>query len=284
MPEREAIANLLSLLQVVAALKGEREAQRPIQGDEEPPREGREHRPWDRQPGEDRKHFRWFLAYRDVGPGRTIRKAMGDARNMRGTCGPAWADMPKRAQEGILSYRRTLAARNHWRDRAHAWDDWQTELAQRKVDAKAIEAADREAEEIIAERVRQIEAGRNAVEAGTAVVRRFMRLVEQGALDKMTLERVKLIVEGEQKGSRLEKETKAVTEHLQAALTAIIEGQRIQRIAQEQVTEKRQVMVDLGNIDRLADIIIAKVPESEREAVLAEIARVLRGEGVAERE
>ena len=167
-----------------------------------------------------------------------------------------------------------------WRDRAQVWDDWQAELAQQRLDAKAIEAADTEADGIIAERARQIEAGRGAVVVGNAVVQRVISLVESGALDKMTLERVKLIVEGEQKGSRVEKETKAVLDFLSAALAAIAEGQRIQRIAQEQATEKRQVTVDLTGFDRLAEIIEERIPADQWEDVMSEVDAALRGERV----
>jgi len=268
--EQEGVLCLVGTLQAVAVQKGEEEARQALE--EEPRRNGRPHRPWDRQRDEPSRHYERFLVYRKLGQGRSVRAAADINK------------LSKKAQQGTWQYWTQIAHRWHWFDRARAWDDWRQELAQRKADAKAIQTADSEAEELEAERRRQIEAGRKAVRVGNAVVERLISLVESGELDKMTLERVKLIVEGEKKGSRLEKETKAIPEFLSAALAAIAEGQRIQRIAQEQATERRQVTVDLSGIDRLADVIIARVPESERAAVLDEIAAVLRGEGIAERD
>ncbi len=230
------------------------------------PRERRGRHPWDRQPEEPPRHYERFLVYRRLGPKRSVRKAV-ETQNL-----------PKKDRNGVRQYWSDIATQWKWVARAHAWDRWRQDLAQKRADALAIASAEREAEELEAERRRQIRAGRNAVHAGSAVIARMVSLIRSGDLDKMTLERVKLIVEGEQKGSRIEKETKAVTEFLSSALIAIVEGQRIQRIAQEQATEKREVKVDLSGIDRLAEIIMQRVPREQWDEVMGEIDAALRGE------
>ncbi len=237
--------------------------------------------PWERIAGESRKHYSWFIIYRNLGPERTIKCAASLARDERVRYGQAaWNTLPKRAQDSIWSYWRRIASKWQWKQRAEAWDDYRAALAQKHANERAIKAAIKEAEEAEAERQRQIEAGKKSVAAGLAVVRRIVDLFDSGGIEKLKLERIKTVVVAEN-GSRAEQETKAITELLSGALAAIAEGQRIQRIAQEQVTERKKVEIDLSGIDRLADIIIARVPVEEREVVLAELAAVLRGEPVA---
>jgi len=244
--------------------------------------DARQKQPWERQPGEPRKHYSYFLAYRDLGPARTVRNALRDTPRIRGGCGrAAWDELPKKVQDGLWSYRRKLAARWHWTDRANAWDDWRNSLAQKHADERAAEAAIREADEAEEERRRQIEAGRKAVAAGSHVVTRLVELYEKGALDDVSLERVKNIVIAED-GNREETERKAITELLPAALAALAEGQRMQRVAQEQATDKREIKVDLSGFERLAEIIVAHVPEEQWDDVRAEVGALLRGEDVGD--
>ena len=67
--------------------------------------------PWERQPGETIRRHAQFTTYRDMGRGRTLRKA---------------------AETLTLNdrYVRDVAAANHWAARAEAWDRWRDKLHQ----------------------------------------------------------------------------------------------------------------------------------------------------------
>jgi hypothetical protein len=59
--------------------------------------------PWERQPGETAKRYARFVAFRDLGPSRTLAKS---AENLAAS----------------YSHERALAAQYRWQDRATAWD------------------------------------------------------------------------------------------------------------------------------------------------------------------
>ncbi|MFH1603862.1 MAG: hypothetical protein ABIH03_08145 [Pseudomonadota bacterium] len=185
--------------------------------------------------------------------------------------------MPPKGRKPSWQYWRKLAERWHWKDRADAWDEWRNALAQKHADERAAEAAIREAEEIEKERQRQIEAGRKAVAAGSAVVRRLVALFDEGKLDDLSLERIKTVIVGEG-GARAESERKSLVELLPAALVALAEGQKLQRVAQERVTEKREVKIDFGDVDKFADLITKLLPEEKWDEAKGMFAEMLRGE------
>jgi hypothetical protein len=71
--------------------------------------------PWDRQPGESDKQYGHFLAYRDLGPARTVGRAYRRATNQ----GEFTRGQGAKRAPGFF---RRLAQRWRWQERAGAWD------------------------------------------------------------------------------------------------------------------------------------------------------------------
>jgi hypothetical protein len=71
-----------------------------------------EGQPWDRQKGESEAAYRAFLAYRDLGPGRSREAAYA-----------RWAGHGKGTERAPAGKFTKWCAENDWVERARAWDD-----------------------------------------------------------------------------------------------------------------------------------------------------------------
>ena len=70
--------------------------------------------PWDRLPGETGTQYAHFLAYRDLGPSRSIRRAYRRTR-------PRLEGHPQGGKREVPGSFWALAARHRWKERAGAW-------------------------------------------------------------------------------------------------------------------------------------------------------------------
>jgi ATP-dependent exoDNAse (exonuclease V) beta subunit len=80
---------------------------------------------WDRQPGETGPAYEAFCAYRDQGKARTALAAFRQIRSR-----PEATDLP-----GLWT---SWCAKNHWRERAHAYDAYIEQQAREQADQEAI--------------------------------------------------------------------------------------------------------------------------------------------------
>jgi len=114
-----------------------------------------ERRPWDRLPSETDRAYRGFMAYRDLGRGRSVDAAHQSAtgRQERGNREPGRA--PRRWE--------FWSAQHFWRERCRAWDDEQDRIAE---EARA-KAAEEEAAKWAAREVKFKEDAWKAVESLT---------------------------------------------------------------------------------------------------------------------
>jgi len=226
--------------------------------------------PWERRKGEGSKAYAAFLRYRDLGPGRSVAKAVG-ARQA--------------AKEGKARYFhwwRRWAGKYEWKVRAEAWDDHVAAIASdRLLDAQA-DAKAAENEENLRQKALRLREARSARTAGRAVIQRFLELVQDKELDKETMLRHKevtidLDAKGNQTG-RVEIERKGIVEMLKMALPAIVEGHKLERLELGEVTDRTETQFGDATLRRLAEVIRDSIPPDRWEAVGAEIDAVLRGD------
>jgi len=294
---QQALLRLVGVLQAVAAQKGENEAQQAAQGaaeaarepdpseGAEAPRKQRERQPWDRQAGEDRKHYRWFLAYRDLGVNRTVRRALRDAPDERGGYGRAWDDLSPKVQDGIWGYRRKLAARWYWRERAKAWDDWRCDLAEQKAREREAELAIAQAERIVEQKAQLPDEAIRLLRLARRLAGRIEEVVgTEAVLTRINLERSKAVQE-EYRGAtdsaparkvRTELTSPGALELLPLVLSANEIGAKLFRTAigePSEIIEQRMV----AKAREIAAIIRQFVPEHDRDAVAERIDALLDG-------
>lgn len=73
-----------------------------------------ERKPWERQPKESSRVYRYFEVYRDLGPQRSLEKVH--------------QTFAKSSPRISLRRLKTLSTRYNWVERARAWDDYQSRL------------------------------------------------------------------------------------------------------------------------------------------------------------
>jgi len=234
-----------------------------------------ESEPWKRQKGEGSKAYEAFLRYRDLGPGRSVAKAVG-ARQA--------------AKEGKARYFhwwRRWAAKWHWRERAQAWDDHVHELGESERLESQLHLRQQEIEESEKQRKLRLEEARALRTGGRRVWARFLRLVDAGEVDRMVLERVRSISVLREKGgseTRVERQIKGIADLLELAERAIELGQKLERqeIGDQPAAGPPEFRMSEKEVDALAAAIMRHVPEERWEEAGSEVVRVLRnlGEGV----
>ena len=197
---------------------------------------------WKRQKGEGSKAYWAFLRYRDLGPGRSVAKAVG-ARQAA-----------KQGKARYFHWWRRWAAKWHWRERAQAWDDHVHELDESRRLDRELEARRAEAEENERQRTLRREEARAARAVGRRIVLRILQGVEGGQLEEMSVP--------------------DLLPHLQKASTLLEVGQKLERLELGEVTDRTEQRADpkvrkLAN--RLEDLLAAAAQGlnvAELEAVL----------------
>jgi hypothetical protein len=220
-----------------------------------------EEQPWRRRKGEGVKAYQAFLAYRDMGP----RRSVGAVAPITGST--------KTAKENQHHWWRQWAGRYDWRKRAEAWDDHVNALAADKALETQLAARVAEQEENARQRLLRIREARMLRQGGGRVWSRFLTLVQEGALDKLIMERVKRIEVLRQEGGseqRYEHEAKGITELLDLAERAIEMGHKLERAA---LTEDREGSGDTGNE---AEIVIPASAVTDMDEETRERLRALR--------
>jgi len=230
--------------------------------------------PWKRQKGEGSKAYEAFLRYRDLGTGRSVRKAVG----VQAVC--------KEGRRSYTHWWHKWSRRWHWRERAQAWDDHVHELAESERLESQLHLRQQEIEEGEKQRQLRLEEARALRTGGRRVWARFLRLVDAGEVDRMVLERVRSISVLRERGgteTRVERQAKGIVDLLELAEKAIELGQKLERQETGQpAADPPQFRMSKKEVDALADAIIRYVPGERWEEAGNEVARVLRnlGEGI----
>jgi len=226
-----------------------------------------ESEPWKRQRGESSKAYQAFLRYRDLGPGRSVAKAV---------------EVRQAAEEGKARYFhwwRRWAAKWHWLERAQAWDDHVHELAESERLESQLHLRQQEIEEAEKQRKLRLEEARALRTGGRRIWARFLRLVDAGEVDKMVLERVRSISVLREKGgaeTRIERQVKGIADLLELAEKAIELGQRLERQEVGQpAPEAPQPQFSEEQARALAIIVRDYVPAEKWDEAATELDRAL---------
>ena len=212
-----------------------------------------ERHPWDRQGGETAKGFGAFELFRRLGPDRTVQAAWEQyflrpgGRRERGTKGAGPAP----------GYFKRWSARWEWHQRAVAWDEEVAAMARdQELDRELREKAREHEEEI-----RQRQLWKEEARAARTVARRLLLRALQG-------------IEAQ------EIETMGVREilpHLQRISSLLEAGQRLERMALGEATDRTAVETTPGDQTKrdLADIIVAELEGADVVALEALRERLL---------
>ena len=223
--------------------------------------------PWKRRKGEGSKAYEAFLRYRDMGPGRSVRKAVG----VQG--------VPKDGRRSYTHWWHKWSRRWHWRERAQAWDDHLHELAESERVESQLHLRQQEIEENEKQRKLRLEEARALRTGGRRVWARFLRLVDAGEVDNMVLERVRDITVTRSRGGsekRIERQAKGIVDLLDMAEKAIELGQRLERQEVGQpAPEAPQPQISQGQARALAIIVRDYVPAEKWDEAAAELDRAL---------
>ena len=209
------------------------------------------------------RHFRRFCIYRDMGVGRSVRRA-AEVNKLK-----------KKGQHGAWRYWQQVAYLWQWAKRAKAFDEWQGDIRQKEADRLAAEAAIREAEEEEAWRQRQLRAHVSVQEAGIQVFARLLELVQQGKVKALPLEDVKQVEQSGGEGGSFDRHetlTRGISAWLPIALKALAEGQRMEALARGLPTDRTAVQIDeAGMIEKVVQAIERFVPADQQEVLAKEL-------------
>ena len=238
-------------------------------------------KPWERQPGEQSRPFAAFCYCRDLSEGRTIRQ--GVMVYLTGPCperAPSRARQQRRYQQhdrpeayvnAVRGQWRRWSVRFHWVERWRAYDEY----AAAEAEHRSFEA---QVEQQLSEQKRR-EAAAKLLSEQTQMV----RMVGAGVVQEIGA----AIAAGEHKRELTCPNCDAVIgidrlklllPHLGKAAIAFDTGAKHERLEHDKPTDIVRTELSDEQMKRLADIIMARIPEIEWESVATEVAAAIRGE------
>jgi len=223
--------------------------------------------PWLRRKGEGSKAYAAFLRYRDLGPGRSVAKAVG-ARQA--------------AKEGKARYFhwwRRWAGKYEWKVRSEAWDDHVAAVASdRLLDAQADAKAAENEENLRQQAARLAEARALAATAratvNTAAPVALARLVRAQA------QVAELLADPLARPGALDEAIKDAIAALNWATKSMEVAHKLEALALGKATDRTAVQLDPASVDKLADVITRNVPEEKWDTVVEEVVATMKGERV----
>jgi hypothetical protein len=200
-----------------------------------------ERHPWERLEGETEKAWIGFEAFRKLGPGRSVDEAFrrywmrpGNRRNSAGE-----------TKEKTPPYFSHWAVQYQWRSRAAAWDEEVAALARdQELDRELREKAREHEEEI-----RQRQLWKEEARAARTVARRLLMRALQG-IDAQEIEGLSV---------------REILPHMQRISTLLEVGQRLERMALGEATDRTAVEAEPGEQAKreIADMIFGEISEAD---------------------
>jgi len=197
--------------------------------------------PWDRQEGETDTAYQAFELFRRLGPDRTVQGAWEQYWNRPGNRRRAGGKQAGMAH----GYFRAWSSGWRWHERALAWDEEVAALARdRELDRELREKAREHEEEI-----RQRQLWKEEARAARTVARRLLMRALQG-IDAQEIEGLSV---------------REILPHMQRISTLLEVGQRLERMALGEATDRTAVEAEPGEQAKreIADMIFGEISEAD---------------------